>query len=715
MAGHSPLPVSVRFGPFELSSESGEIRKNGTRLKLSGQPIEVLRLLLEHPGRLVTREEIQQKLWPSNSYGDFEHGLNAAVNRLRETLGDSATEPKYIDTLPRRGYRFIAAVEATPLVSESRAVEPAGKREGETAVAVHPVRRFMPGRKASWIAGTAFLLLVAVVLYEKSFPRAEGSMREVEVTPFTTFKGREISPSFSPDGSQIVFAWDGGKDSGEDRFDLYIKVVGSENVVQLTSKPSAWLVPAWSPDGRTIAFARSASGESGIFSVPALGGRERRLAGAVFKYAPLMSLNWSPDGKRLTYATSDGRAHILYPDSGELVDLERPSRCIEVYSPAFSPSGDWLAFNCCFNYVDYGIFVMPSGGGPARQLTAESGNPIPLTWSADSQWIIFPKQNTLADEGLWEISPKTGKMQRTLFAQAAGQPNTALHGNRLAYTQTNDNVNIWALDLTSEGKLSPTVLVSSTRQQRAGNISPDGTRIVFESNRSGPGEVWFSDVGGGNAVQLSNFHSLTGTPRWSPDGRQIVFDSRVRGAPALYLVDPAAGVPKQIPIKSLDGSVPSWSRDGKWIYFTSGEAGSGSLYKVSREGGAPILITKTAGYNAQESEDGKSLYFMAGETDAEIRVISGAGGKEQSINGMPKLRCFSDWALDTKGIFFIDRESNPAAIRFFEFATAKVRKITELNRPPEMWGGLYISRDRKRLTFALANASSDIMVAENYR
>jgi Tol biopolymer transport system component/DNA-binding winged helix-turn-helix (wHTH) protein len=711
MAGHSPLPVSVRFGPFELSSESGEIRKNGTRLKLSGQPIEVLRLLLEHPGRLVTREEIQQKLWPSNSYGDFEDGLNAAVNRLRETLGDSATEPKYIDTLPRRGYRFIAAVEAAPPVSESRAVEPAGKREGETAVAVHPVRRLMPGRKASWIAGTAFLLLVAAVLYEKSFPRAEGSMREVEVTPFTTFKGREISPSFSPDGSQIVFAWDGGNGK---RFDLYTKVIGAENVVRLTAKSSVWLVPAWSPDGRTIAFARSAGNESGIFSVPALGGPERKLADASFRYASLMSLNWSPDGKRLTYATSDGRAHILYMDSGEQRDLERPSSCAEVFSPAFSPSGEWLAFDCCLGILKYGIFVMPSGGGPARQLTVESGDPIPLTWSTD-KWIVFPKQNTLSEEGLWEISPQTGKTRRALFVKDASQPKAGIQGNRLTYTQTTDNVNIWAVNLTFAGNPSPTVLVSSTRQQRAGDISPDGKKIVFESTRSGSREVWFSDLGSGNAVQLTNFHSITGTPRWSPDGREIVFDSRVTGSAALYLVDPAAGVPKRIPIQSLDASVPRWSRDGKWIYFTSGELDRGSLYKVSRQGGPVVLITKTSGYNAQESDDGKSVYFIAGEVDGEIRVISRAGGKEQSIQGMPHLGYPTDWVLDAKGIYFIDRESSPEAIRFFEFATAKTRKIAELNAPAEMWGGLSLSPDRKRLIFALGNASSDIMVVENYR
>ena len=104
------VSVPVRFGPFEVLPDSGELRKNGTRLKLTGQAIQVLITLLEKPGQLVTREELQQKLWPGASFGDFEHGLNAAVNRLRDVLGDSANQPRFIETIPRRGYRFLGPV-----------------------------------------------------------------------------------------------------------------------------------------------------------------------------------------------------------------------------------------------------------------------------------------------------------------------------------------------------------------------------------------------------------------------------------------------------------------------------------------------------------------------------------------------------------------------------------------------------------------------------
>src|SRR6516225_4961471 len=119
MAGEPPVLTRVRFGPFELFVESGELRKNGVRLKLSGQPIQVLSTLVASPGRVVTREELQHQLWPASNFGDFEKGLNAAVNRLRENLNDSAHDPKYIETIPGRGYRFIGEIADVPSVKVS--------------------------------------------------------------------------------------------------------------------------------------------------------------------------------------------------------------------------------------------------------------------------------------------------------------------------------------------------------------------------------------------------------------------------------------------------------------------------------------------------------------------------------------------------------------------------------------------------------------------
>jgi len=111
MAGREDLGLLVRFGVFEVDLEACELRKQGLRVRLQDQPFQALVLLLERPGRLVTRDEVQKKLWPAHTFVDFDHGLNKAMNKLREALGDSADNPRFIETLPKRGYRFIAPVE----------------------------------------------------------------------------------------------------------------------------------------------------------------------------------------------------------------------------------------------------------------------------------------------------------------------------------------------------------------------------------------------------------------------------------------------------------------------------------------------------------------------------------------------------------------------------------------------------------------------------
>src|SRR5215467_1222808 len=113
----------IRFGPYEADLHTHELWKHGLRVKLVGQPFEVLAILLSKPGALVTREELRSRLWPGDTFVDFDHGLNAAVNKLRETLSDSVESPRFVETMPRRGYRFIAAVERLDLAGVPSALE----------------------------------------------------------------------------------------------------------------------------------------------------------------------------------------------------------------------------------------------------------------------------------------------------------------------------------------------------------------------------------------------------------------------------------------------------------------------------------------------------------------------------------------------------------------------------------------------------------------
>jgi cholera toxin transcriptional activator len=160
----SPLK-KIRFGIFEVDFEAGELRKHGVRLRLQEQPFQVLRYLVEHAGEAVTREELRQKLWPADTFVDFDHSLNTAVNKLRETLGDSAASPHYIETLPRRGYRFLASVErigSTPSLNSS------------TGEAVHPELEIRLPHRA--VPRSLFVLIQAMylVFYLEALFRLDG-------------------------------------------------------------------------------------------------------------------------------------------------------------------------------------------------------------------------------------------------------------------------------------------------------------------------------------------------------------------------------------------------------------------------------------------------------------------------------------------------------------------------------------------------------------
>ena len=127
----APLDPLVRFGAFQLDLRTGELRKGGARINLPDQPFQVLKTLLDRPGELVTREELRQRLWSAETFVDFEHGLNAAVRRLRDALGDSAEVPRFIETLPRRGYRFIAPVIQPPAAEDRRRPVPRNRAKSE--------------------------------------------------------------------------------------------------------------------------------------------------------------------------------------------------------------------------------------------------------------------------------------------------------------------------------------------------------------------------------------------------------------------------------------------------------------------------------------------------------------------------------------------------------------------------------------------------------
>jgi Tol biopolymer transport system component/tRNA A-37 threonylcarbamoyl transferase component Bud32 len=568
----------------------------------------------------------------------------------------------------------------------------------------------------------AIVLIISGAIGYRHFRKLAGP--PMRVIPFTSFPGQESSPSFSPDGNQIAFEWNGEK---EDNWDIYVKVIGTESVLRLTTNPAVDQAPAWSPDGRYIAFHRHTESEDGIYLVPALGGPERKL------YSPRLGgawgderLAWSPDGKSPAFSETIPGQEVLRISLLSVETLESrpvtsppPSVFRGDLSPAFSPDGRTLAFRRAFVPGAEEICLVPVTGGEPRRLTYDNVHIFGLTWTLDGAHLIYSSGRG-GTAGLWKVSVSGGEPEQLpMGRENAFDPTLSRDGRRLAYIQESGDTNIWRFEVPrAPGRAKPpTKLIASTELEQSQQFSPDGKRIVFASDRSGKGsEIWVCDSDGSKPVQLTNFGGpMAGTPRWSPDGRQVVFDCNAGGNENVYVVSVEGGPPRRLTSEKSQDTVPSWSRDGRWIFFASDRTGNWQLWKMPAEGGKAVQVTKGGGFAAFESYDGKTLYYAKGLQVPGLWKVPVEGGEETLVLEQVGAALWGYWGLTQGGIYFYNARTR--AIEFFSFATRKVTKVATPESGPLFFNpGFSVSPDGRWILYAQADlAASHIMLVENFR
>jgi len=602
----------VRFGTFEADFAAGELRKAGRRVPIQEQPFRLLLALLEQPGEVVARAELQRKIWVDTTV-DFEEGLNTAVRKLREALGDSATSPRFIETLPRRGYRFIAPT----------------KTEGDGVPASLPVSQTSRGLGPKWwvaAGGIAVAVIVAGVLTR--FQRSGEGPTLVASPPvqLTRDSGLSTEPVISGDGKLLVYASDRG---GEGNLDIWIQHTAGGEPARLTDDAADDHQPEISPDGSTVLF-RSERNPPGIYSVPVLGGETRLLIKG--GYVP----RFSPDGSRIAYGTGlfgagafAGRINVYTPATGATQAI---TPGVASAGPVtWSPDGEWLAFVGSGNLLLRPLhlwFASTKNGQAARMSERDLAEDpsvfgqigvVSLAWF-DTQIIFSLRERD--NSNLWAatIDPQThhvtGDFKRlTLGSGTEVLPSVSREG-KLVFASSTYFSSILEATL---GKDPSSPVTRHLTQDRARNYRPslsaDGTKLAYISDRSGRLDVWLRDLRTGKETALTRGEKAPNFAAISRDGRQVAFwDGK-----AIFLVPSGGGSPQLLCERC--GRPDDWTEDGKILmapgldlnYISVRDPSTGSYTRIAAH-------TKRYTTAPDLSPDGKWLTFhIAEETDQRVR------------------------------------------------------------------------------------------------
>ena len=568
-----PEPDRLRFGGIEFDTRTGEIWKDGSRTVLPDQLFRVLAMLVREHGSLVTRDDLRRVLWPDETFVDFEQGLNAAIKRLRDVLGDSAAEPRFIETIPRRGYRFVAPVER---VDQSDLIEPL----------VDPNSVSRAGRRV-WIAAAAAILVLGgvagIAFHREGRSSPDGGSSAAKRLVRMTTAGINISPALSPDGSLLAYASDRADPDG---FDIWVQPTDGATATRITSDPGDEVEPSFSPDGRSIVYAKREFG--GVYVVDTHGGTPRLVAPATRARTP----RFSPDGRWIMFWTgqtvwTSALGASTNPLSGTTTSLAvtpsagGPLRTLAndfgtVRYAVWSPDSRSILFlgergSDKGGVIDWFVVRLDSGQAiqtgacEALSRAGVTGAPLPAAWTAQNE-VVF---TTATDDAsnVWRVtmSPETlrvsGAPTRVTFGSALERAPALSAAGDLVFESVTENVDIWRVPLNAaSGVVSGPLerVTDDASRDVLANVSDEGTMMAFASSRTGRNEGWLKDLRTGREHQLT--HTGVSGMSLSPDGSRVAVNKQASSGLQIYSTQ--GGEPTTV---CNDCDVGGWSADGTRI------------------------------------------------------------------------------------------------------------------------------------------------------
>jgi DNA-binding winged helix-turn-helix (wHTH) protein/Tol biopolymer transport system component len=665
---------TISFGPFELDTQSAELRKSGYRLKLQGQPIQVLEMLLAKAGELVTREEIRRRLWTEDTFVDFDHSLNTAVKKLRQALGDEADSPRYVETLPKRGYRFIGEV-----VTDT----PCGVSSDDGSTVSDPLvsslhQESRASKKSRLFIYCAVLFVLAGSIYwmtqPSSFPRITGSHSIVR----NTFAYPNCwLPRIFTDGKSLYYQEE--RPSGV--VTLQHPVNGGEASV-ISAVPGR--LQDVSRDGSALLFiVPDPNHGDEIWTQPLPAGQARLIIRGVSLWAI-----WASDGQGIFFTRN--RDTELYRASADGTNVQRIVTLPDISGPHLSPDGLRIRFSTAPNFAMWEVNADGSNPHPilAGHKYADGG-----TWSIDQGFYFFSGWD--GDRySLWASPEEHSWLRRPWWKKTTAIPQQLTVGPSSVGSPllSNDGKQIYAVGRESQGELAVYDRKSAKFISYLGgtsicfvDFSRDGKWITYVSYPDGT--LWRSRIDGSEKRQLTSPPMGVANPRWSPDGKLIAFTDMANGdrrkmdetSPRrLYVVSEAGGSPLLVGSDS-NPEDPTWSPDGNSLaYGTSNRAENvrAELRILDLRSMKSAVMAGSQGmWSPRWSPDGKYLVALNGDSfQMKAMLFTVATGTWQELTASASLG-WPAWSHDSK---FVSVEDGPSLMRI-EISSHKKEQFASLS------------------------------------
>ena len=609
MLPQSSRVTKLAFGPFEFDPVTGELRKHGHKVRLSSQPGLILSSLVERPGELLAREDLRRRLWPGATAGDFEHGLNAAVNKLRQALGDAASQPRYVETLPGLGYRFVPPVYPVGGVV-LELVPPAAMPESKAL----QQRR----NSAMWIGAVAALLIVGAAASWPALHRSPAlpvKATQFLVTPPQGYylEGGGVRQSFalSPDGERLAFT---AKDASG-AFRLFLRDFSELESHPVADGESSYSV-VWTPDGQTLLFTAKGKLRRMAFN----GSASQILTDAVPYFTSAI-----PFGPDRLLVSNHRNAGVMSSSGGTPLPIDRPY----CWAQELPGGRDFLYTSCDPELGSLRARIAPIGDSDLGTEVVQADSRVQYTGSlrSDSGYLIYLRSGTLLAQP-FDLAGRHVTAEPRAIARHVGSfgPTGAAdfsvsRRGVLAYQATiNRSQFVW-VDRTGKrlAAASPSGLNASYVR-----LSPDGRWLAatpFDVDRGVP-EIWLYDSASGAGRKVIFGPAIAHLPVWSPDSRRLVYLSD-RNWPKLALSS-LDGTPDKAPLPDTGFMAPTdWSPDGRYILYNNSGLPAVThdfpsdvfAIDMARERKViPLLTSPFYENNAVFSPDGKWLAFISDES-----------------------------------------------------------------------------------------------------